>query len=90
MLLFDVGVMMVFGVVGWLMERAKLPLAAFVIGFVLAPIAEENLCAGLMASGGSYLPLLTRPISLALLLTSAVLLLWKKKGSAKRQGKSRP
>ena len=87
---FDVGVMMVFGVVGWLMERAKLPLAAFVIGFVLAPVAEENLCAGLMASGGSYLPLLTRPISLTLLLTSAVLLLWKKKGSAKRQGKSRP
>jgi putative tricarboxylic transport membrane protein len=64
------------------MEKAKLPLAAFVIGFVLAPVAEENLCAGLMASGGSYLPLLTRPISLCFLITAVVLLLWKKKGSA--------
>ena len=57
--LVDVVVMLAFGVIGWRMEKAKLPLAAFVIGFVLAPVAEENLCAGLMASGGSYAPLLT-------------------------------
>jgi len=54
-------------------------LAAFVIGFVLAPVAEENICAGLMATGGSYLPLLTRPISLCLLITALALLLWKRK-----------
>ena len=33
----DVVVMLIFGVIGWRMEKAKLPLAAFVIGFVLAP-----------------------------------------------------
>jgi len=75
---FDVGVMLVFGVVGFAMERWRLPLAAFVIGFVLAPVAEENLCAGLMASGGSYAPLVTRPISLLLLLAAAGLLIWKR------------
>jgi putative tricarboxylic transport membrane protein len=76
---FDVLVMLIFGIFGWQMEKAKLPLAAFVIGFVLAPIAEENLCAGLMASGGSYLPLLTRPISLCLLFTATLLIIWKRK-----------
>ena len=76
---FDLVVMLVFGLVGWRMEKAKLPLAAFVIGFVLAPVAEENLCAGLMASGCSYAPLVTRPISLCLLLVAGVLLLRKKK-----------
>ena len=76
---FDVLVMLLFGILGWRMEKAKLPLAAFVIGFVLAPIAEENLCAGLMASGGSYLPLITRPLSLCLLVGSAALILWKRK-----------
>lgn len=76
---FDVGIMLLFGTIGWWMEKAKLPLAAFVIGFVLAPVAEENICAGLMASGGSYLPLLTRPISLCLLITASALLLWKRK-----------
>lgn len=87
---FDVGVMLVFGLVGWRMEKAQLPLAAFVIGFVLAPVAEENLCAGLMASGGSYFPLVTRPISLALLITAVSLLVWKKKGSAKSPRKNTP
>jgi putative tricarboxylic transport membrane protein len=76
---FDVVVMLFFGLVGWKMEQAKLPLAAFVIGFVLAPVAEENLCAGLMASGGSYVPLLARPVSLCLLLVAVFLLLRKKK-----------
>jgi len=76
---FDVSVMLLFGIIGWRMEKAKLPLAAFVIGFVLAPIAEENLCAGIMASGGSYLPLLTRPISLCLLITAIALIIWKRK-----------
>jgi putative tricarboxylic transport membrane protein len=81
---FDVIVMFAFGLLGCLMERYKLPLAAFVIGFVLAPVAEENLCAGLMASGGSYAPLVTRPISLCLLVLAGSLLLWKKKESAKK------
>ena len=76
---FDVLVMLLFGIIGWQMEKARLPLAAFVIGFVLAPIAEENLCAGLMASGGSYLPLLSRPISLCLIISAVMLLIWQRK-----------
>ena len=82
LLMVDVVVMLAFGVVGWRMEKAKLPLAAFVIGFVLAPVAEENLCAGLMASGGSYTPLVTRPLSLVMLIGAAVLLLRKNNVSA--------
>lgn len=72
--MFDVWVMLAFGLVGFTMERSKIPLAPFVIGFVLGPIAEKNLCEGLMASGGSYLPLLTRPMSLVFLLISAAML----------------
>lgn len=73
--IFDVWVMLGFGVLGYLLERTRIPLAPFVIGFVLGPIAEENLSAGLMASGGSFLPLVTRPISALFLLLSAALLL---------------
>lgn len=61
--MFDVWVMIAFGVIGLAMERLKIPLAPFVIGFVLGPIAEENLSAGLMSSNGSYLPIVTQPIS---------------------------
>ncbi|MCZ6795817.1 MAG: tripartite tricarboxylate transporter permease [Planctomycetota bacterium] len=72
--MFDVWVMLAFGLVGSSMRRARIPLAPFVIGFVLAPVAEENLAAGLMQSDGSYWPLLTRPVSLLFLLVSLALL----------------
>ncbi len=72
--MFDVWVMFCFGVIGFIMERFSIPLAPFVIGFVLAPLAEESLSSGLMASGGSFSPLVTRPISLSLILIALVLL----------------
>lgn len=66
--MFDVWVMLGFGVVGFVLDRLRVPLAPFVIGFVLAPMAEENLAAALMLSGGSWLPFVTRPVSLIFLL----------------------
>ena len=72
--MFDVWVMLGFGIAGMLMEKGKLPLAPFVIGFVLAPVAEGKLSAGLMQSGGSFLPLVTRPVSLVFCLVSLAML----------------
>lgn len=65
--MFDVWVMLAFGAFGLLLERKGFPLAPFVIGFVLGPLAEENLTMGLMGSQGSFQPLLTRPLSLLFL-----------------------
>ena len=74
--MFDVWVMLGFGVLGLVMKRFRIPVAPFVIGFVLAPIAEEQIIEGLMQSGGSWLPLFTRPIALVmLLLATSVLVL---------------
>lgn len=74
--MFDVWVMLGFGVMGFGLEKLKIPLAPFVIGFVLAPIAEEHLSAGLMQTGGSYWPLITRPISLTFTIVALLLLCW--------------
>jgi len=74
--MFDVWVMLGFGLLGVGLQAWRIPLAPFVIGFVLAPIAEENLVAGLMQSGGNYMPLVTRPLSLIFLMISAALLAW--------------
>lgn len=74
--MFDVWVMLLFGAVGFGMESLRIPLAPFVIGFILAPIAEENLGAGLQASGGSYLPIVSSPISCVFCLFAVVLLIW--------------
>ena len=74
--MFDVWVMIGFGIIGFALERRGIPLAPFVIGFVLAPIAEEHLGAGWMQSGGSLWPLLTRPISALFCLAAMGLLVW--------------
>ena len=74
--MFDVWAMIGFGLFGFALEKMKIPLAPFVIGFVLAPIAEEHLSAGLMQSGGSYLPLVTRPVSLIFCVVAVSLLCW--------------
>ena len=74
--MFDVWIMLGFGVLGFLMERGGLPLGPFVIGFILAPIAESRLRQGLMMTDGSYLPLVTQPLTLSLLIVSGLLLFW--------------
>lgn len=74
--IFDVWVMFMFGLVGYGLERARIPLGPFVIGIILSPIAEVKLRSGLMLSGGTLLPLITRPISLAFVVISLLTLAW--------------
>ena len=74
--MFDVWVMLAFGVIGYAMEQARIPIAPLVIGFVLAPIGEEHLAAGLMQSGGSLWPMFSQPISLTLCLLACSLFAW--------------
>ncbi len=74
--LFDVWVMLGFGLLGFALESWRIPLAPFVIGFVLGPIAEKNLSLGLQASNGSFAPIFARPISLAFILIAVAMLMW--------------
>ncbi|MBP7494180.1 MAG: tripartite tricarboxylate transporter permease [Spirochaetales bacterium] len=73
---FDVWVMFGFGLFGFVLEKLKVPLGPLIIGLVLSPFAEVNLRSGLMSSGGSLLPLVTRPISLFFVILSALTLVW--------------
>lgn len=73
--MFDVWVMLAFGVLGFAMERGGFPLGPFVIGFVLAPLMEAKLRTGLMMTNGSIEPIFTRPLSLIFLLIALALLL---------------
>ena len=72
--LFDVWVMLGFGVLGLILESRKIPLAPFIIGFVLGPIAEKNLSQGLQSSNYSYWPIVTRPLSLLFIVVAILML----------------
>jgi putative tricarboxylic transport membrane protein len=73
---FDMWVMLAFGAIGFALEWAKVPLAPFVIGLVLAPLAEKELRSGLMASGGSLAPLVERPFAAAFMVVALAMFIW--------------
>jgi putative tricarboxylic transport membrane protein len=50
---FDIVLMLVFGVVGYVMKKADYPLAPMVLAIVLGDRAEENFRQSLLASQGS-------------------------------------
>ncbi len=72
---FDIGVVLVFGIVGFLMEKVEMPLAPLILGLILGPMIEQNFRTGLIQSSGSLLPFVTRPISLVLFIILLVLFL---------------
>ena len=74
--MYDVWVVVVFGIVGFGLERAKVPLGPFVIGFVLEGLFETELRAALQISGGSFAGIMERPIAMVFLGISLVMLLW--------------
>ncbi len=66
-------VMLLFSFVGFGLERSGYALAPFVIGFILAPLAEENLRSATMFTDGAIMPLLLTPVPIAVIIISTVM-----------------
>jgi len=64
--MFDVYVMLVFGVVGFILREMRFPMAPLVLGIVLGDLLDINLRRGLLLSDGDISPFFTRPISAVL------------------------
>lgn len=73
--LFDVKVMVFFGVLGFLLEILRFPLPPMLIAFVLAPIMETSLGQALAMGRGDLLVLLKSPIALMFYLITAFVIL---------------
>lgn len=61
----DTGVMFAFGLLGLVMSWFRFPLAPFVIGFILGPLAEERLRTAASTARGDWLSLILTPVPLA-------------------------
>ena len=72
--LFDVWVMLLFGVLGYFMRLRDFPAAPFVLGFILGPMADTNIRRSLMLTKGDITPFFTRPISLVLLIAMFIVM----------------
>jgi putative tricarboxylic transport membrane protein len=72
--LVEIGVVVFFGLVGFLMRKFGYEPALLILALVMGPILEESLRRSITLSGGNLLIFLHRPIALSLLMLSAVLL----------------
>jgi TctA family transporter len=61
--LFEVGEVLVFGVVGAILLALDFPIAPILLGFVLGPMLEENFRRSLLLSHGNMLVFVQHPIS---------------------------
>jgi putative tricarboxylic transport membrane protein len=74
--MFDVGVALIAGLLGYVMRLSGVPLAPVVIGLVLGSIFEENLRQGLIIKDGSFMAFFSfdHPIALVLFVVTFLIL----------------
>ncbi len=71
---FDVGLSILFGVLGYVMRKMNVPAAPLILGVVLGGMFEQSLRQSMSLSGGDWTFLVTRPLSGSLLFLSALAL----------------
>ena len=72
--LFDAMVAIVMGVLGYILLRLKWPIVNLVMGFILGEILEQRLRESLSLGEGSPAIFLTRPISIGIILLTALII----------------
>jgi putative tricarboxylic transport membrane protein len=70
--MFNVWVMLIFGILGYFMKQYHFSPASLVLGLVLGPMMEENFRRNLLVTEGDYLSFITKPISGVILLIAVL------------------
>jgi putative tricarboxylic transport membrane protein len=73
--MFDIKVMFMFGLVGLALSSCDFPVAPFLLGVILGPMADSNLRRALRLSDGSFAPMFARPICVFFLLIITFMIL---------------
>lgn len=71
---FDVLLMMLFGLLGYIFVKLECEPAPLLLGFILGPLMEENLRRAMLLSRGDPIVFFTKPISGGFLIASILLL----------------
>jgi TctA family transporter len=72
--LFQVGEVVVFGLIGALLVALEFPVSPILLGYVLGPMVEENFRRAMLLSRGSLTIFTDRPIALGFLVVGALLI----------------
>jgi TctA family transporter len=74
--MFDVGIMLVAGILAYILEANKFPIAPAILGVVLGGMLEENFITSMIKSNGDLGAFLARPIALGLAVVCLLVWTW--------------
>lgn len=72
---FDLVILTIFGIAGYVLRKADIPVAPVVLGFILGPLVEDNLRRALILDDGSPFGIFTRPFSATILVITVIMLI---------------
>ena len=67
---FDVGVCVLFGVLGWLMNKYEFPLSPILLALILGPMCEQNFVRFVDLNNGNFWAILSHPIAVGFFVVS--------------------
>jgi putative tricarboxylic transport membrane protein len=73
---FDLGLLLLLGLLGFAMRRYGLPVLPLVVGLILGPRAEEQLRKSLQLSSGEVSGLWSEPVAVVVYVVIALILVW--------------
>jgi TctA family transporter len=74
--MFEVGIMLVAGILAYILEANKFPIAPAILGVVLGGMLEENFITSMIKSNGDLGAFLSRPIALCLAVVCLLVWTW--------------
>ena len=73
---FDVGVCVLFGVIGWLMNKFEFPLSPILLALILGPMCEQNFVRFMDLNGGNFMAITGRPIAIGFFVVAVATVLF--------------
>lgn len=73
--IFDIQVMLFFGIAGFILREMEYPMAPLVLGIVLGPLLDKSFRRGMVLFDGDFTGFLTQPISAVMALACLVMIL---------------
>ena len=86
--LSDTIIAICFGVLGFALRRANIPMVPIILGLVLGPIMERYFRQGIGAAGGDLTIFVTRPVSLIFMIVIVVLIITALRNAIKGNAKT--
>ena len=72
----DVFIVLLFGILGYVLQKGDYPIACLILGMILGPLVEENFYRALIISQNDFTIFVSSPISITLWIVTGIAFLW--------------